>query len=116
VNMTISPRASEELQKAVTNDEASSGLTSVRVMVQGQCGCGNAHFQMGFDEPEEEDSRIDLGDFTLLADPYTAPLLEGAEMVYIESEDLTKRGFKINTVSRGGGGGCGCGGGHGHNH
>jgi iron-sulfur cluster assembly protein len=68
---------------------------------------------LGFDEPEEEDSRIDLGGVFLVADPYTAPLLEGAEMVYLESDNLTQRGFKINTVKKGGG--CGCGGG-GHHH
>jgi iron-sulfur cluster assembly protein len=68
---------------------------------------------MGFDAPEDDDDRLDLGGVTLLVDPATAPFLEGAEVVYVESEDLTQRGFKINTSQQGGG--CGCGG-HGHHH
>jgi iron-sulfur cluster assembly accessory protein len=114
MNLTITPQATDELKKAVAEQQEGTGLNMVRVLVQSQCGCGNAHFAMGFDEPEEDDSRIDLDGVTLLVDPYTAPLLDGAEMVYLESDNLTQRGFKINTANKGGG--CGCGGGGHHHH
>jgi iron-sulfur cluster assembly protein len=111
MNITISPRAVDELKKAVAEQGEEQGVNTVRVMVQSQCGCGAAHFAMGFDEPQEDDNRIDLGGVTLLVDPASAPFLENAEMDY--ADDLMGRGFKINAA----GGGCGCGGhGHGHNH
>jgi iron-sulfur cluster assembly accessory protein len=110
MNMTVTPRASDELRKAIEARRQEEATDTVRVMVQSQCGCGNAHFAMGFDEPEEGDDRIDLGGMTLLVDPFSAPFLENAEMDY--SDDLMGQGFRINTA---GGGGCGCGG-HGHHH
>lgn len=108
MNITVSPRAVDELKKAVdTQGQEEQVPSTVRVMVQSQCGCGAAHFAMGFDEPQADDNRIDLGGVTLLVDPDSAPFLENAEMDY--SDDLMGRGFRINAP----GGGCGCGG-HGH--
>ena len=105
MNITVTPRAADELKKAA--ETRAEGPETIRVMVQSQCGCGNAHFAMGFDAPEQDDNRIDLGGVTLLVDPNSAPFLEGAEMDY--SDDLMGQGFRINAA----GGGCGCGG-HGH--
>ena len=107
MNITVTPRAADELKKALGTRE--EGPDTIRVMVASQCGCGNAHFAMGFDDPEQDDNRIDLGGVTLLVDPNSAPFLEGAEMDY--SDDLMGQGFRINAAS----GGCGCGG-HGHDH
>ena len=111
MNMTVHPRASEELRKAVESRREQQATDTVRVLVQSQCGCGAAHFAMGFDEPEEGDDRIEINGVTLLVDPNSAPFLENAEMDY--SDDLMGQGFKINAAN---GGGCGCGGGHGHHH
>src|SRR4051812_5670163 len=111
MNITVSPRASEELEKAITSRrEEQRGPDTVRVMVQSSCGCGSANFAMGFDDPEDGDDRIDLGGVTLLVDAMSAPYLENAEMDY--SDDLMGRGFTISTPNSGG---CGCGGG-GHHH
>ena len=109
MNLNVTSRATDELKKASETRPESSPDT-IRVMVASQCGCGNAHFAMGFDQPQADDNRIDLGGVTLLVDPDSAPFLEGAEMDY--SDDLMGQGFKINPVN---GGGCGCGG-HGHHH
>lgn len=111
MNITASPRAVEELKKAVESTREEVAAQTVRVMVQSQCGCGAAHFAMGFDEPEDGDHRIDIGGVTLLVDQDSAPFLDNAEMDY--SDDLMGQGFRINTPN---GGGCGCGGGHGHQH
>ena len=110
MNMTVLPRASEELRKAADERRQQNETDSVRVMVQSQCGCGSAHFAMGFSEAEEDDNRFEINGVTLLVDPHSAPFLEDAELDY--SDDLMGQGFKINTASAGGG--CGCGGGHGH--
>ncbi len=113
MNITITPRATEELRKAVDNfrTEDQTLPEGVRVYVAHQCGCGNANFGMGFDEPGTEDNKIDVGGVTLLVDPASAPLLENAQVDY--SDDLMQQGFLINTPKAAGGGGCGCGG-HGH--
>jgi iron-sulfur cluster assembly accessory protein len=112
MNLTVTPRASDELKKAIEARRQEQETDTVRVMVQSQCGCGSAHFAMGFDDPEEGDDRLELGEFTLLVDPFSAPFLDNAEMDY--SDDLMGQGFRINAAN---GGGCGCGGGgHGHAH
>jgi len=108
VNLTITPRANDELKKAVESRTA-EGPNAVRVLVASQCGCGSAHFQMGFSDPEPDDNTIDLGGVTLLVDPFSAPFLDNAEVDY--SDDLVGKGFRINAAN---GGGCGCGGGHHH--
>lgn len=109
MNITVSPRAADELKKAVDSQDTEEVPNTVRVMVASQCGCGAAHFAMGFDQPEADDNAIDVGGVTLLVDPASAPFLENAEMDY--SDDLMGKGFRINSP----GGGCGCGGG-GHHH
>src|SRR5579863_9625069 len=109
MNLMVSPRAVDELKKAVEAQSPEAGPNVVRVLVQSQCGCGAAHFAMGFDELQEDDNRIDLGGVTLVVDPDSAPFLENAEVDY--SDDLMGRGFRINAAN---GGGCGCGGGHHH--
>lgn len=107
MNLTVTPRATDELKKAAESRRTAEGPDSVRVLVASQCGCGAAHFQMGFDNPEPDDNRIDLGGVMLLVDPNSAPFLEDAEVDY--SDDLMGRGFRINAAN---GGGCGCGGHH----
>lgn len=114
INLTVQPRASEELQKALQGFDTDTevGPVGVRVFVGSQCGCGTAHFQMGFDEPREGDNQLSVNGVTILVDPDTAPFLEGAELDY--SDDLMGKGFLIN-APQASGGGCGCGG-HGHHH
>lgn len=110
INLSVSPRAVDELKKAVSEQGSEPTVHSVRVMVQSACNCGTAHFAMGFDDPQEDDNRIDLGGVTLLVDPDSAPYLDNAEVDY--SDDLMQTGFRINAPQAGGG--CGCGGHHGH--
>lgn len=108
ISMNVSPKAQDELKKVIETRE--EGPQTVRVMVQSQCGCGTAHFAMGFDDAQDGDNQIDIGGVTLLVDPDSAPFLDNAEMDY--SEDLMGQGFLINAPSTGNGGGCGCGGHH----
>jgi iron-sulfur cluster assembly accessory protein len=108
INLTASPRAVDELKKVADSRRQEQSTETVRVMVRSQCGCGAAHFAMGFDDPEEGDNRIDLGGVTVLIDPNSAPFLENAQVDY--SDDLMGQGFRINAP----GAACGCGGGHAH--
>jgi iron-sulfur cluster assembly accessory protein len=111
MNILASPRAVDELKKAAEARRQQAGTDTIRVMVRSRCGCGAAHFAMGFDEPVEGDNRIDVGGVTLLVDPSSAPLLDNAQVDY--SDDLMGKGFRISSPAAGGG--CGCGG-HGHRH
>lgn len=109
MNMTVLPKAEEELRKAADARRTANETDTIRVLVQSQCGCGAAHFAMGFDEPQQDDNRVEINGVTLLVDPNSAPFLDNAEVDY--SDDLMGRGFRINAAN---GGGCGCGGGHHH--
>ncbi|MGH2447527.1 MAG: HesB/IscA family protein [Chloroflexota bacterium] len=106
MTITATPRAADELKNEVSQRQ--EGPSSVRVMVQSQCGCGAAHYAMGFDQPEEGDNQIDINGVTVLVDPESAPLLEGAQIDYVIGQ-LGEGGFSINSPN---GGGCGCGGHH----
>lgn len=117
MTFTATPEAVDALKQAIaqvsTQPETSDVPSAVRVYVASQCGCGNAHFQMGLDEPEADDEQIDVGGVTILVDPNSAPALEGARLEVVHSENLLTPQFHIATANTGG---CGCGGHHGHHH
>ncbi|MGH2441658.1 MAG: iron-sulfur cluster biosynthesis family protein [Chloroflexota bacterium] len=112
MNFTATPEAVEAMKTVIQQRGPGEGPQSVRVMVAHQCGCGSTKFQMGFDDPEEGDSRIDVGGITMLVDPHSAEALVDARLEVVESDNLIGPRFNIATA---GGGGCGCGGG-GHSH
>jgi iron-sulfur cluster assembly accessory protein len=70
-------------------------------------------------DAKSDDTVVQSGDVQILIDPDSAPLMEGAEIDYMDG--LMKSGFVINNPNiqsggcacGGGGGGCGCGGGGG---
>ena len=70
-------------------------------------------------EAKSDDTVVDSDGVQILLDAESAPLMEGAEIDYMDG--LMKSGFVINNPNiqsggcacGGGGGGCGCGGGGG---
>ncbi|HZS93351.1 MAG TPA: iron-sulfur cluster assembly accessory protein [Chloroflexota bacterium] len=108
MNMTATPLAADELKKAV--DARAEAPKDVRVMVQSFCGCGSAHYAMGFDDPQQDDTRIDINGVTVLVDPDSAEYLDNAALDFVTGH-LGQGGFAIHSAN---GGGCGCGGGHHH--
>ncbi len=114
MNITVTPEAVDALKKAIDQRGPETGPSTVRVMVSHQCGCGNTKFQMGFDDPESDDARIDLGGVTLLVDPFSAPALQDARLEVVQSDNLMGPRFQIATPNSSGG--CGCGGGGHHHH
>lgn len=78
---------------------------ALRVFVRGQCGCGKAHYGMGFDnEVREGDQAVDVQGVKILVDRESAPLVEGAELDYVE--DPLQQGFTLKNPDALG---CGCG-------
>jgi iron-sulfur cluster assembly protein len=87
---------------------------------------GGFQYMLGLEkEAKDGDVVVATDSIQVLVDPESAPLIEGAQIDYIEG--LMRSGFVISNPNHQGGGcgcggggcgcgggGCGCGGGHGH--
>ena len=111
----VTDKAVEEMTRVVS--EQTDNGTLVRVIVNlGQNG--DFQYQMGIDkESNDTDLVMEFNDLKILVDEDSAPLLEGAEIDYVDG--LMRSGFVITNPNAqsgcgcgGGGGGCGCGGAH----
>ena len=116
--ITISPLASEKL-KEILVEQGEEGSSLRVVLMPGQHG--GAQYMLALEKDAKTDDTIVNSDgVQILIDPDSAPLMEGAEIDYMDG--LMKSGFVINNPNvqtggcacgGGGGGGCGCGGGGG---
>ena len=72
---------------------------------------GGFQYMLGLEkEPKEDDIVIETNTVQVLVDQESAPLIEGAQIDYIDG--LMRSGFVISNPNfQGGGGGCACGGG-----
>ncbi len=102
--MTVSAKAAEKA-KAMFKDKGLPDDTGLRVFVAGG-GCSGYSYGMAVArEVEDDDLIIENAGVKLVIDPDSAPLLEGAEIDYVD--DLMKAGFTIlnpNATSS-----CACG-------
>ncbi|MBI2913372.1 MAG: iron-sulfur cluster assembly accessory protein [Chloroflexi bacterium] len=91
--------------KELFEEKGLDGQAALRVFVVGG-GCSGYQYGMAIArEPEEDDFVIEHAGVRLVVDPDSAPLLEGAEIDYVD--DLMKAGFTIfnpNAVKS-----CACG-------
>ena len=113
----ITPLASEKLEKVLAEEGQEGSL--LRVMVTPGPN-GGFQYMLGVEkEAGENDFVIDTDSVQVLVDAESAPLVEGAQIDYVEG--LMRSGFVISNPNLqgggcgcgGGGGGCGCGGGGG---
>lgn len=103
--LVVSEKAGTELKNVMTHQNKVDSM--VRVFVSGRCGCGNAHYGMGFDSQiRPEDEVFDAHGVKFVVDKDTAVELEGAEIDYAEAP--MSKGFTIHNPNAGPG--CGCGG------
>ncbi len=102
--LTITAKAADKA-KAMFKEKGLEDQAALRVFVVGG-GCSGYQYGMALArQPDEEDLVIQHDGVTLLVDPESAPLLEGAEIDYVD--DLMKAGFTIfnpNAVKS-----CACG-------
>ena len=71
---------------------------------------GGFQYMLGMEKEAKEDDLIFEADtIQVLIDAESAPLIEGAQIDYVEG--LMRSGFVISNPNLQGGGGCGCGGG-----
>lgn len=107
--ISISPLAVEKL-KDILVEQGEEGA-SLRVIVKPGAN-GGAQYMLALEqEAKEDDTVIRTDGISILIDPDSAPLMEGAEIDYMDG--LMKSGFVINNpnIQSGGcGEGCGCGG------
>ena len=105
----VTPLASERLQKVLSEQGEEGSLLRVMVMPGGH---GGMQYVLGIEkEPNEDDILIETDNVKVLVDSESAPLVEGAQIDYVEG--LMRSGFVISNPNMPSGGGCACGGGGG---
>ena len=102
--LTMTDKAAEKA-KALFEEKGVAGEAGLRVFVVGG-GCSGYQYGMALGrEFDDEDLIVEYSGVRLVVDPDSAPLLEGAEIDYVD--DLMKSGFTIfnpNAVKS-----CACG-------
>src|SRR4030067_640393 len=102
--LTITAKAADKA-KEIFKDKGLEGQAALRVFVAGG-GCSGYQYGMALaKQPDDENFVIEHDGGRLVVDPDSAPLLEGAEIDYVD--DLMKAGFTIfnpNAVKS-----CACG-------
>ena len=115
----VSDLASEKLEE-ILNEQGEKGALLRMMVVPGPHG--SFQYMLGMErEAKSDDLVVDAPGVQVLVDPESAPLVEGAQIDYVDG--LMRSGFVISNpnfqVGSGGGGcacgggGCGCGGGGG---
>jgi iron-sulfur cluster assembly accessory protein len=105
--INISPLAVEKL-KDILVEQGEEGA-SLRVMLMPGTN-GGAQYMLALEQEAKADDLVVRTDgVSILIDPDSAPLMEGAEIDYMDG--LMRSGFVINNpnIESGGGGGCACG-------
>ncbi len=88
--LTISADAEEKIRKFVQQEPKAVGL---RVYVRGG-GCHGYQYGMALEAKiAEDDTVIEKGDLKIIMDSQSAPLLQGAEVEYLDS--VQGSGFSI---------------------
>ena len=103
----VTPMAAEKLAAVLAEQGEQGSLLRVMVMPGAH---GGVQYMLGVEkEPAEDDLVIDTDNLRLLVDSESAPLVEGAQIDYIDG--LMRSGFVISNPNVQSGGGCACGGG-----
>ena len=104
----VTPVAAEQLEKVVSENGDDGSLLRVMVVPGPN---GGFQYMLGMEkEAKEGDFVVDTDTIQVLVDAESAPLIEGAQIDYVEG--LMRSGFVISNPNfHGDGGGCGCGGG-----
>ena len=110
--ISISSLAAEKLKDILV--EQGDEAASLRVILMPGAN-GGAQYMLALEqEAKVDDTVVHTEGVSILIDPDSAPLMEGAEIDYMDG--LMRSGFVINNpnIQSGGcGDGCGCGGGGG---
>lgn len=101
--ITLTPTALQAVSRFIQG--AADPVAGLRIHVQGG-GCAGLQYGMKLENAHEADDLvIALDGVTLFVDPYSAPLLDGITVDFVES--LSGTGFKFDNPNASGG--CACG-------
>ena len=105
VLMTVTPAASAEVRKFMSQEGVDPAVGGLRVSVQ-PGGCSG--FKYGLlieDQAAEDDLVVDQGDYKVFVDPFSAQYINGVVIDYTSSMQGSGFTFKNPNAT----GGCGCG-------
>lgn len=101
--LTLTPSALSAVEKFIKGSD--TPVAGLRISISGG-GCSGFQYGMRLEEAKaEDDVVVDVGDVTLLIDPFSAPMLDGVTVDFVDS--LNGSGFKFenpNATSS-----CACG-------
>jgi len=101
--LTLTPSALSAVEKFIKGSD--TPVAGLRISISGG-GCSGFQYGMRLEEARaEDDVVVDVGDVTLLIDPFSAPMLDGVTVDFVDS--LNGSGFKFenpNATSS-----CACG-------
>ena len=103
----VTPLAAEKLDDALKEQGEDGSMLRVMVMPSGN---GGIQYMLGVEkEPADDDVVINTATVKVLVDTESVPLVEGAQIDYVDG--LMRSGFVISNPNVQAGGGCACGGG-----
>ncbi len=80
--VTVTEQASSKILELMKEEQDVAGL---RIYVKGG-GCSGYQYGMSFESKiSDDDTVIEKGDVKVIVDPQSAPMLNGAEVDYVES-------------------------------
>ncbi|MDR2689739.1 MAG: iron-sulfur cluster assembly accessory protein [Azoarcus sp.] len=101
--ITLTPTALKAVGHFIAT--ASDPVAGLRIHIQGG-GCSGMQYGMKLEsERAEDDDVLEIDGVTLFIDPYSAPLLDGVVIDYVDS--LSGTGFRFDNPNATGG--CACG-------
>ncbi len=106
--INISDAASAKLKEILAEQGTPDAFLRITLAPGGH---GGAQYVLGLEsQADDDDTVVDSGGVRVLLDSDSAPLMEGADIDYVD--EFERSGFVISNPNfAGGGGGCACGGG-----
>ena len=101
--LTLTPSALSAVEKFIKGSE--TPVAGLRISISGG-GCSGFQYGMRLEEAKaEDDVEVAVGGVMLLIDPFSAPMLEGVTLDFVDS--LNGSGFKFENPNATAS--CGCG-------
>ncbi|MCY4646472.1 MAG: iron-sulfur cluster assembly accessory protein [Gammaproteobacteria bacterium] len=104
MQITLTPEATTKITQFLEELDSRS-RAGLRVAVL-PGGCSGFQYGLNIEEaPEDDDEVLELDDFRVFVDPFSAQYLEGVQIDYVSS--MMGQGFSFSNPQAAGG--CGCG-------
>ena len=101
--INLTPKAAAAVDKFIKG--SATPVAGLRIAISGG-GCSGFQYGMKLEEARAEDDLVvEIGGVTLLVDPFSAPLLSGVTVDFVDS--LTGSGFKFENPNASAS--CACG-------